>query len=165
MPARLLGAKVAQLRQHHGLTQAQLAQRVGIKSNTHLSNLETMRDRPRDTPSLKLVLAIAHVFPGVTLEYLLRDTQPVTDQADTTVAVAPPDVLPHQLGVRLRALREQAGWTQHQAAQALGLTSQAYISNLEQGRKELPSIDIALRMADVYGVSLDDLLRDPRTPA
>jgi transcriptional regulator with XRE-family HTH domain len=41
----------------------------------------------------------------------------------------------------------------------LALRTQAHISLLESGRKE-PSIDLVLRIADVFGVSTDYLLRD-----
>jgi len=40
-------------------------------------------------------------------------------------------------GNRLRALREQRGWTQRQAARRLGVT-QAYLSMLESGRRQAP---------------------------
>lgn len=49
----------------------------------------------------------------------------------------------------------------HQAdlARQLGLRTQAHISLLEAGHKE-PSINLVLRIADLFGVTTDYLLRD-----
>ena len=42
-------------------------------------------------------------------------------------------------------------------ARTLGLENRGYISNLEAGRK-LPSISLVLAIADLFGVTTDDLL-------
>jgi transcriptional regulator with XRE-family HTH domain len=111
------------------------------------------------TPSLDLVLNAAAYF-GVTLDYLLRDQVPV----DETAAVAPKlrtrDSATHHLfGAKLRALRTRQGMTQEALGKALALTAHTHISRMEAGRKE-PSIDLALRIADFFGVTTDYLLRD-----
>jgi transcriptional regulator with XRE-family HTH domain len=43
--------------------------------------------------------------------------------------------------------------------QYLNLASQAYVSNLEAGRK-VPSPELVVRIADLFGVTTDYLLRD-----
>lgn len=49
--------------------------------------------------------------------------------------------------------------TQVELAHLLGLARQGYISNLEAGRK-MPSLDIVVQIADLFGVTTDYLLRD-----
>jgi transcriptional regulator with XRE-family HTH domain len=46
-----------------------------------------------------------------------------------------------------------------QLAEALGISSQGYLSNLETGRRKPPT-DLAIKIADFFEVSLDQLLRD-----
>jgi transcriptional regulator with XRE-family HTH domain len=58
-----------------------------------------------------------------------------------------------------RTLVAKRGWTQQQAANAIGV-SQANVSRwLSQGHE--PSAAILIRIATVFGVSLDALLRAP----
>lgn len=71
MPAHF-GAKLRWLRERNGLTQANLAQRIGLASHSHIAKVESGQDRP----SLDLVIRIASLF-GVTTDYLLRDNVPV----------------------------------------------------------------------------------------
>jgi transcriptional regulator with XRE-family HTH domain len=67
--------------------------------------------------------------------------------------------MPRLLGEKLRYLRTQRQMTQVDVAQRLGLARQAYISNLEAGRK-MPSLDLVVQIADLFGVTADYLLRD-----
>ncbi len=62
-------------------------------------------------------------------------------------------------GVRLRALRLQHQLSQRDLARTLGLASRAYIGGLESDRGKLPSLELVVRMADLFGVTTDDLLR------
>jgi transcriptional regulator with XRE-family HTH domain len=62
-------------------------------------------------------------------------------------------------GGKLRVLRLRLEQSQIELANQLGLSSGAYISNLEAGRK-LPSLDVVIRIADLFGVTTDMLLRD-----
>ena len=61
-------------------------------------------------------------------------------------------------GSKLRALREYHGLSQLALAPRLAL-SNGHLNNLELGRRE-PSFDAAIRMALIFGVSTDYLLRD-----
>jgi transcriptional regulator with XRE-family HTH domain len=153
--SRLLGVKLRYLRRRHKLTQTDVAQRLSLASHSHVSQLET----GNKTPSLSLILKIADLF-GTTTDDLLRDTItadqiPVRDQPGSR------DDQPQlqQLGAKLRYLRTRGDWTQLDVSRELGLAAHAHISYLEGNRKE-PSIDLLLKIADFFGVSIDYLLRD-----
>lgn len=61
-----------------------------------------------------------------------------------------------QLANNLRRLRTENGCTQEQIAEKLNISRQAY-SNYETG-KRVPDIDILIRIADIYEVSLEQLI-------
>lgn len=63
-----------------------------------------------------------------------------------------------ELFEKLKAARMRAGFTQEQAAEAL-LVSRQTISNWETG-KTYPDIVSVVKMSDLYGVSLDALLKE-----
>jgi transcriptional regulator with XRE-family HTH domain len=151
----LLGTKLRYLRHQHDTTQVELARRLSLASYTHITKLEASQD----APSLGLVLRIAGVF-GVTSDYLLRDTMPVEEIAASVSEPESDPASPAQLfGSKLHALRRQHNLTQVVLASQLGLASRAYISNLETGRKA-PSLDLVVQIADLFGVTIDYLLRD-----
>lgn len=56
---------------------------------------------------------------------------------------------------RLRSHREQAGLSQQELALAVGMSRQSVVS-VESGRQS-PSVDVALRMADVLGCGVEEL--------
>lgn len=64
------------------------------------------------------------------------------------------------IGEKIRAAREISGLTQMQAAERL-LVSRQTVSNWENG-KSLPDICSVVRMSELYGVSLDELLKGDR---
>lgn len=63
------------------------------------------------------------------------------------------------LAEHLKALREFYGYTQEQISSMLNIERSAY-ANYEAG-KRIPSLDILIAIADLYQVSLDDLVRNP----
>jgi len=63
-----------------------------------------------------------------------------------------------ELGQRLKEARLSAGLKQEDLAKRLGVSRQT-ISNWENGRS-LPDVGSAVKMSNVYQVSLDELLRD-----
>lgn len=65
----------------------------------------------------------------------------------------------HRFGEKLRTLRKQHGLTMKQLVTKLEFTSQSYISELERGKKK-PSLEIALKIANFFGVSVDQLAKD-----
>ena len=63
-----------------------------------------------------------------------------------------------EIGSKIRNARNEAGYTQERAAEALGVSRQT-ISNWENGRS-YPDIVSVIRMSDLYTVSLDHLLKE-----
>ena len=59
---------------------------------------------------------------------------------------------------KLRALREGAQISVTKLAEKVG-ASQPFITQIEQGYKQ-PSVPLLKRIADYFGVTVDDLLRD-----
>lgn len=155
MPAGQFPQRLRALRQAHGLTQAALAQLLGLAHQGHISNLEA----GRKSPSIDVVVRVADLF-GVTTDHLLRGSD-----ADSIGNVSPKNqsvvssLFPRLFGAKLRYLRLQHHVLQSDLAQQLDLARQGYISNLENNRTE-PSLDLVVRVADRFGVSTDYLLRD-----
>lgn len=58
--------------------------------------------------------------------------------------------------IRLKQLRENAGYTQYSFAKQFGI-SQAAIAHWESGKRE-PNFETTQRLADFFGVSVDYLL-------
>jgi transcriptional regulator with XRE-family HTH domain len=65
----------------------------------------------------------------------------------------------HSLGLRLRQLRENYGLVQQDVADLFG-TNRNVVSQWESGARE-PSLEIILRLAEFYGVTVDWLLGVP----
>jgi len=64
-----------------------------------------------------------------------------------------------RFGEKLRTLRKQRGMTLKELATALGLTTHSHLSNIETGRKQ-PSLELAIKIADLFEVAVDQLVRD-----
>jgi transcriptional regulator with XRE-family HTH domain len=64
-----------------------------------------------------------------------------------------------KFGEKLRALRKQRGLTMRQLAKELGFATHGYIGDLESGRGK-PSLELALKIANYFGLSVDQLARD-----
>ena len=64
-----------------------------------------------------------------------------------------------RLGEKIRTLRKQQGMTLKQLALALGFTSHSYASEIETGKKK-PSTELIIKIADLFNVSVDQLVRD-----
>ncbi len=62
-----------------------------------------------------------------------------------------------EIGVKIKTARQDAGFSQEQVAEALGVSRQT-ISNWEN-EKTYPDIVSVVKMSDLYGVSLDYLLK------
>ena len=61
-----------------------------------------------------------------------------------------------KVGQRMRLLRQTYGYTQDQAAEKLGI-DRRHLSHIEKGTRGA-SVDLILRMASLYGVTVDYLL-------
>lgn len=134
--------------------QAVLARHLGV-SSAHVNNIEAGR-RPA---SLEFIQRAAQFF-GVTIDYLLQDSISVEAvvRYDSENTAESSSIVP-LFGTKLYTLRTTNYLTQAQLAQRLGLRTHAHISLLESGQKD-PSIELVLRIADVFGVTTDYLLRD-----
>ena len=66
-----------------------------------------------------------------------------------------------QLVENLYRLRKAHHYTQQEISDLLNISRQAY-SNYETS-KRTPDLDSLMRLADIYGVSLDQLVNHPRT--
>jgi transcriptional regulator with XRE-family HTH domain len=136
------------------MTQGELAQRIGLASHSHIAKIEA----DQDPVSLNLVIRIAQLL-DVSTDYLLRDTIPLDAPTQPTISVERDSRVAAGFGTRLKALRLQRQLSQGALARQLGLSSRAYIGGLESDRGKLPSLELVVRMADLFGVSTDDLLR------
>ncbi len=70
------------------------------------------------------------------------------------VATLPPQSDPMPLCETLRALRKSAGMTLQEAGDLAGITK-SYMLGLERDATHGPSLAVAKRLADLYGVSVD----------
>lgn len=61
-----------------------------------------------------------------------------------------------QLSANLKRLRNEHNYTQTQIGELLNISRQAY-SNYETG-KRIPDIDMLIRIADIYNVTLEQLV-------
>lgn len=64
-----------------------------------------------------------------------------------------------RFGEKLKKLRNDRGMTLKELAQNLGLTAHGYISEMEAGKKK-PTVEIVLILSQLFGVSIDQLLKD-----
>lgn len=63
-----------------------------------------------------------------------------------------------KFGEKLRVLRTQRGLTTRELGVLLDV-SYSYIASMERGKK-LPNIAMAIKIADIFGVTVDVLVRD-----
>ena len=61
------------------------------------------------------------------------------------------------LSKRLKKLRKEKGWSQQKLAEKTGLSFNA-ITKIEQGLAKHPTLKTLLKLADVFEVSLDELV-------
>lgn len=64
-----------------------------------------------------------------------------------------------RFGEKLRTLRKRHGMTMRELAKALGFATHGYIGDLE-GSRAKPSLELALKIANFFNVSVDQLARD-----
>jgi transcriptional regulator with XRE-family HTH domain len=63
-----------------------------------------------------------------------------------------------RFGEKLRTLRERQGLSQRQLSDMLGV-HQSHLWRMEQGKKT-PNVAMVLKVADIFGVTTDQLIRD-----
>jgi transcriptional regulator with XRE-family HTH domain len=64
-----------------------------------------------------------------------------------------------RFGEKLRTLRQRRGMSVRELTSALGYTGHGYIYDIEIGKKK-PNVEFVLRVADLFEVTTDQLLRD-----
>ncbi len=64
-----------------------------------------------------------------------------------------------RFGEKLKTLRLARGLTLQQFAESLGYSAHGYISELEASKK-MPTVEFVLGVSRIYGVSIDELLKD-----
>jgi transcriptional regulator with XRE-family HTH domain len=64
-----------------------------------------------------------------------------------------------RFGEKLRTLRQRRGMSVRELTSALGYTGHGYIYDIEIGKKK-PNVEFVLRVADLFNVTTDQLLRD-----
>ncbi len=64
-----------------------------------------------------------------------------------------------RFGEKLHTLRTMRGLTLKELTHQLGHVAHGYISELEAGKK-LPSVELTLSVAHLFGISTDELLKD-----
>ncbi len=58
---------------------------------------------------------------------------------------------------RLKELRKKAGWSQQKLAEKAGLSYNT-ITKIEQGAATKPTIQTMIKIADAFGISIDELV-------
>lgn len=158
--------KLRLLRSRHA-TQADVAQALGV-NRSHVTRMEAASQRQgRDGVSLVIAVRLARLF-DVSCDYLLRETVPAEPLPPSRLLPLPGELNVLQFGAKLRYQRQRRGWSQRQLQEALSgdgageSVTVPHLSQLEHG-KSLPSIDLAIRFADCFALTLDYLL-DDRVP-
>ena len=64
-----------------------------------------------------------------------------------------------KFGEKLRILRQRRGLSLRELSTLLGYTSHSYVTALEKNERK-PSAEVVLRLADIFGVTADQLMRD-----
>jgi transcriptional regulator with XRE-family HTH domain len=64
-----------------------------------------------------------------------------------------------RFGQKLRTLRKQRDMTLQELADVLGYVSHGHLSEIETGKRR-PKVDFVLKIAQVFDVTMDQLLRD-----
>jgi len=61
------------------------------------------------------------------------------------------------LSEKLKQLRKEKGWSQQKLAEKTGLSFNA-ITKIEQGLAKHPTLKTLVKIADVFGISIDELV-------
>ena len=62
---------------------------------------------------------------------------------------------------RLKSLRLDRGWTQTELSERLGVSRQS-VHAIETGKHD-PSLPLAFRIANLFGMAIEDIFENPKT--
>lgn len=132
-----LAQNIKKLRKQKGLSQQAFSSDLGVSTGA-VGNWETSNREP----DLKTIVKLAKYF-GVTLDDLvLKDLTP----------------LPPLYAINIMRLRQRNGLTQEDMAKLLGYKGKQGYNAIETGKTK-PSIDVLEKLADFFGVTLDQLVK------
>ncbi len=152
---KILGVKIRHARMRAGLSLKEVGEAVGVSAGL-MSDIEFGR-RDVSLPYLE-ILALLFSVPVI---YFLSDIPLEEPQRDFPTQQAL--VLRHRIiGVLLRQARTEAGRSQEQLAELLGVSA-GRISSYEFGKTEIPLQELNV-LADYLGVSLGYFLDQGLTP-
>lgn len=63
------------------------------------------------------------------------------------------------IGSYVQRMRSERGWSLEELGERAGGISSSYLSRLERGEVASPSLDVAARIGDALGVTVDQLMR------
>ena len=58
---------------------------------------------------------------------------------------------------RIKELRKKSGWSQQKLAEKAGVSYNT-VAKIEQGAATMPTIQTMIKIADAFGISLDELV-------
>ena len=167
METRKFGARLKELREQAGLSQGELANKVGVNF-TYLSKIES---GVRPPPSEKVILRLAEVLdadrdelmtlagkvPSDIAEMLKnRETLQFLRSGRTRKKIRSANKK-ESFNIRLKELREQAGLSQRELANRVGV-SFTYLSKIESGVMPPPSENVIVRLVEVLDADRDELM-------
>ena len=143
--------RLKELREENGMKQSELGKLLNVQ-DAAISKYES-----GDIPLTgEKIIQLAEYF-GVTTDYLLglegRDSMEIKEKSNEIV---------HRTGQNIKNLRERKGLTQQELAVRVDV-AQATVANWESGRRE-PDINILIRIAKLFNVTLDELVMKELTP-
>lgn len=151
-PPEAIGHRIRAARESHGMTQEDLAQKMGYRSKSTINKIEKgINDIPRAK-----VAEFAHVL-GVSAVSLMG-----LDPAPAVPSPAPSEAIGH----RIRAARESHGMTMKDIAAAAGV-SEGTVSRWESGdienmkQNRIQAIAAALHVSPAYLMGIEDAATDP----
>ncbi|MFC2021850.1 helix-turn-helix domain-containing protein [Chloroflexota bacterium] len=167
METKEFGARLKELREQAGLSQGQLADKVGVNF-TYLSKIESGVMPP---PSEKVILRLAEVLDADRDELITLAGKVPSDIAEMLKSRGNLQLLrsgrTHKkirsankkegFNIRLRELRKRAGLSQRELADKVGVNF-TYLSKIESGVMPPPSEEVILKLAEVLNTDRDELM-------
>lgn len=137
--------KLKVLRKKKGLTQQQIADKIGVNRGSY-SNWE----KGKREPSFENLSMLACIF-DVSIDFLLSEYLEISKEAYLKLKEEKKNLF----SVRLKELRLKKGLTQTELGEKVGV-KQSTFTNWENGKRE-PSYENLVKLADLLEVSLDSL--------